>query len=80
MQIYVYYFHIIDFHNSTILICSNNKSGRVRGTEPAPQGQFETSQLELSLKSHAFEKFVYLHIHSLVRRPAHKYERNSLDF
>ncbi len=28
--------------------------------EPAPQGQFETSQLELSLKSHAFEKFVYL--------------------
>ncbi len=32
---------------------------------------FETSQLELSLKSHAFEKFVYLHTHSLVRRPAH---------
>ncbi len=31
--------------------------------EPAPQGQFETSQLELSLKSHAFEKFVYLHTH-----------------
>ncbi len=44
--------------------------------EPAPQGQFETSQSELSLKSHAFEKFVYLHTHSLVRRPAHKYERN----
>ncbi len=42
----------------------------------SPQGQFETSQLELSLKSHAFEKFVYLHIHSLVWRPAHKYERN----
>jgi len=33
-------------------------------SEPAPQGQFETSQLELSLESHAFEKFVYLHIHS----------------
>ncbi len=44
--------------------------------EPAPQGQFETSQLELSLKSHAFEKFVYLHIHSLDQRPAHKYEIN----
>ncbi len=44
--------------------------------EPAPQGQFETSQLELSLKSHAFEKFVYLHTHSLVQRHAHKYERN----
>ncbi len=37
--------------------------------EPAPQRQFETSQLELSLKSHAFEKFVYLHTHSLVRHP-----------
>ncbi len=35
--------------------------------EPAPQGQFETSQSELSLKSHAFEKFVYLHTHSLVQ-------------
>ncbi len=48
----------------------------VENTEPAPQGQFETSQLELSLKSHAFEKLVYLHTHSLVRCPAHKYERN----
>ncbi len=51
------------------------------GAQSLPKGQFETSQLELSLKSHAFEKFVYLHRHSLVRRPAHKYEKKySLDF
>ncbi len=56
--------------------CKDKTKFKTETAEPVPQGQFETSQLELSLKSHTFEKFVYLHTHSLVRRATHKYERN----
>ncbi len=43
------------------------KGTKTKNGEPAPQGQFETSQLELSLKSHAFEKFVYIYIYAFSR-------------
>lgn len=34
-------------------------------------GRLKTSQLELNLTAHAFQKFADLHRHSFVRFPAH---------